>query len=191
MKRLHLNFAEPDSLSSGTKSTTTLLGWLFLVLGLIFVWIVYQDYEQVLIDKKTASGAFGTQAFKLKPIEAPSLNLTDEEQAIFIKQIQQLNQVAKNLRVDWDALFLALESARSHDIDFLQLNVVADKRLILLNGEAKDVLLMTTFLQQLEKKSIFSKIDLQNHTTVNANQNSIKAPIKFTLQLTWREEGMQ
>jgi Tfp pilus assembly protein PilN len=85
----------------------------------------------------------------------------------------------------WDRLFGALESATGPDLSLLALDPAPERRELRLEGEARNLEALLDYMRRVGATPPFVRARLQSH---QASMEDGQRPVRFTLELTWREE---
>lgn len=84
----------------------------------------------------------------------------------------------------WDRLFGALESATGPDLSLLALDPAPERRELRLEGEARNLDALLDYMRRVGATPPFVRAQLQSH---QASQEDGQRPVRFTLELMWRE----
>jgi hypothetical protein len=106
----------------------------------------------------------------------------DQEQ--LSREVTKANEVLRRVALPWGALFQAVETAAPTDVALLAMEPDADKQVLKIVGEAKDVAAMLDYLKTLEGATLFRTVTLQSH---QIQQQDPQRPIRFTLLAAWTE----
>ena len=115
----------------------------------------------------------------LRKAGAPSVR-EGEEQAL---EVQQANEVLRQLSLPWEQLFLTVESVAGNDVSLLALEPDMEKRVVKISGEAKDFVALLNYITRLEAQEVFGPVYLQNHQVQQEDPNR---PVRFALLADWR-----
>lgn len=172
--RLDMDFATPQV--RGRQ-----FGTLLVVAGLVLAAVVYGRYAEVREDHDRWEARLSdTQRLArralpgLVPEAAPSRELAQE--------LRRANQVLDDLTLDWDGLFVDVESAVSADVALLGMQPKAGSGVVLIDGEARDWNALLTFLARLEATPRLSKAHLLTH---EVRRTDPQQPVGFKVQATW------
>lgn len=118
----------------------------------------------------------GHRARALGPVSAEAAR----EQVL---EVQQANQVLRQLSLPWGTLFKAVESAGNKDIALLSMAPDLRKGTVTISAEAKNFDAMLDYIRQLGKREVFGSVLLQNH---QVQQTDPEKPIRFSLLAAWK-----
>jgi hypothetical protein len=90
--------------------------------------------------------------------------------------------VVRQLTLPWEQLFEAVESAGSKHIALLALEPDTEKKLVKINGEARDLAVLLNYITRLEKQEVFGPVYLQSHQVQQGSETSVR----FSLLAVWR-----
>ena len=93
-------------------------------------------------------------------------------------EIKQLEETISILSTPWNTLLTQIEQANQPDIALLSLQPSIKKQTHLLNGEAKNLPAVLSYIKQLEAQSMLEEVYLQKHST---NEVNVSKPIVFTI----------
>lgn len=174
IRALRLDFQQP---AGGRRAWGTLLLGIGAVLG---TWAVLEygtagdelaRWEQRLSDtRRLAKRALPSFAVE----EAPSSALAQE--------LKDANTVLDRLALPWDALFGDIETAVVPDVALLGVQPDARGRLVTLEGEARDLKALLTFLARLDAAPGLADAHLTRH---EIRLNDPNHPLAFTIQAKW------
>lgn len=105
------------------------------------------------------------------------------DEADYGEEIRHANTVLRQLTLPWDQLFDTIETVGGKNVALLSLAPDAEKRLVRISIEAKDVAAALDYLRSLEAREIFQDVQLHNH---HIQLQDPEKPVRFTLQATWR-----
>lgn len=97
--------------------------------------------------------------------------------------IRHANEVVGQLNVPWDALFQAVESADSDQVALLSIEPDAQKQVVKIGGEAKNLAAMLDYVRQLGQQAVFDRVYLQSH---QVQQQDPEKPVRFMVLATWQ-----
>ena len=98
-------------------------------------------------------------------------------------EVQQANQVLRQLSLPWNALFKAVETSAGNDVALLALQPDTQKGTVRISGEAKHLDAVLEFVRQLGAREVFASVFLQNH---QLQQQDPQRPVRFTLLAVWK-----
>ncbi len=102
------------------------------------------------------------------------------------QEVNNANEVLRQLSVPWEALFQAVESSGSEKVTLLALEPDVEKHQVKINGETKNFKALTRYLAQLQEQAVFGSVYLQSH---QVQQQDPDKPVRFSLLATWREKS--
>lgn len=100
-----------------------------------------------------------------------------------ILEVQQANQVLRQLGLPWNALFKALETSAGDGVALLSMEPDTRKGTVSISGEAKDLDAMLDFIRRLGTRDVFTSVFLRNH---QVQQQDPQRPVRFTLVAVWK-----
>lgn len=98
-------------------------------------------------------------------------------------EVQQANQVLRQLTLPWNALFKAVERSAGNDVALLALEPDTQKGTVRISAEAKHLDAVLDFVRQLGTREVFTSVFLQNH---QLQQQDPQKPVRFTLLAAWK-----
>lgn len=98
------------------------------------------------------------------------------------QEIRAANVVIDQLALPWDRLFVDLESAVTGDVALLGVQPDPKNRTVILQGEARDLNALLTFLARLEATPGLRDAHLTQHEIRTKDPNH---PMAFTVQAAW------
>ena len=99
------------------------------------------------------------------------------------QEVEQANQVLRQLSLPWDALFKAVEASGGKDVALLSMEPDVGKGVVKISAEAKNFDAMLEYVRRLGKRDLFESVLLQEH---QVQQNDPEKPIRFSLLAAWR-----
>lgn len=93
-------------------------------------------------------------------------------------EVQHANEVLRKIGMPWDDLFRAVESSASKNVVLLSMEPDMEKRVMKINGEAKDIPSMLEYVTQLGGQEMFASVYLQSHQIQLQSQDR---PVRFAL----------
>lgn len=101
------------------------------------------------------------------------------------QEVNNANDVLRQLSVPWDALFQAVESSAGNKVTLLALEPDIEKQQVKINGETKNFKALTNYITQLQGQDVFGSVYLQSH---QVQQQDPDKPVRFSLLASWREK---
>lgn len=99
-----------------------------------------------------------------------------------VAEIKHANEVLRKITLPWDALFQAVEWSSGKDVALLAMEPDAERRVVKISAEAKNVQALMSYMRHLEEQKIFSSVYLQSHQVQLKNPEK---PVRFTLVASW------
>ncbi len=99
-------------------------------------------------------------------------------------EVEQANQVVRQLDLPWNELLNAVETSEEKSIALLSLEPDLRKGTVKISGEAKDFKALLNYVKQLSTREVFSSVMLQNH---QIRQDDPDKPVRFFLLAHWKE----
>jgi len=99
-------------------------------------------------------------------------------------EVEQANQVVRQLGQPWNALFNAVETSGERSIALLSLAPDPHKGTVKISGEAKDFNALLDYVKQLSTREVFGSVMLQNH---QIQKDDPEKPVRFSLLAHWKE----
>lgn len=101
------------------------------------------------------------------------------------QEVNNANDVLRQLSVPWEDLFQAVESSGGNKATLLALEPDIEKRQVKINGETKNFKALMNYITQLEVQAVFGSVYLQSH---HVQLQDPDKPVRFSLLATWREK---
>lgn len=99
-------------------------------------------------------------------------------------EVKHANEVLRQLTLPWDELFKAVETAAGKEVALLAMEPNAEKHVVKISGEARDLAALLKYITQLEEQEVFGQVYLQSH---QVQQQDPDKPVRFSLLAVWRE----
>lgn len=173
-RALHLDFERP---AGQGRAWGTILLAIGAVLG---SWVVleYRDagdevarWEDKLSDTR-----------RLAKRSLPSFAVEEAPTAALAQELKDANVVLDRLALPWDPLFADIEAAVVPDVALLGVQPDPRARVVNLEGEARDLKALLTFLARLDAAPGLTDAHLTRH---EIRMNDPNRPIAFTIQARW------
>ena len=100
------------------------------------------------------------------------------------QEIKHANEVLNQITLPWDKLFQAVEWSSGKDVALLTIEPDAEKHVVKISGEAKNIEAALNYVQHLSDQEIFNSVYLQNHQVQEQNPEK---PVRFALIATWKD----
>ena len=114
--------------------------------------------------------------------EAPDTRLASLDAQQLRVEVKQANEVLAQLALPWENLFKDIESSEKNHIALLAIEPDAEKRIIKITGEAKDLNAMLGYIRFLQKKESLTGVFLQNH---RVDLQTAEKPVRFAVIASW------
>lgn len=92
------------------------------------------------------------------------------------------NQLIARLQLPWEALFHEIESAQSKDIALLAVQPNAERRSLMLEGEARNASAALDYIVALEAQPSLADVNLVSH---EVRREDAEKPIRFSITAEW------
>lgn len=99
-----------------------------------------------------------------------------------MQEIRHANEVLRQLSLPWQNLFQAVESSASREVTLLGMEPDAEKRIVRISCEARNIAAMLRYIKRLEQRREFGSIYLQSHQIQDQDPEK---PVRFSLFATW------
>lgn len=100
------------------------------------------------------------------------------------QEIKHANEVLNQITLPWDKLFQAVEWSSGKDVALLTIEPDAEKHVVKISGEAKNIEGVLSYVRHLSEQEIFSSVYLQSH---KVQQQNPEKPVRFALVAAWKE----
>lgn len=111
--------------------------------------------------------------------------LTEQEARAQALEVQQANQVLRQLTQPWNVMFAAVEASGDKDVALLSLEPDTQKGTVKITGEAKNLVALLNYANRLAAREVFSNVFLENH---KVQQTDPEKPLRFSLRVVWKRE---
>ncbi|MBI1397106.1 MAG: hypothetical protein GC151_14110 [Betaproteobacteria bacterium] len=173
-RTLRMDFSRP-------RSSGRLLGSILLVAGIATGALLYGEYADLQAERaRWADRLADTQRLARRAL--PSLAAEEAPSREVALEIGRANEVLDQLNLGWDRLFGDIESAVTPDVAMLGIQPNPRARSVTIDGEAKDLNGLLTFLARLEGTSSMDRVFLASHEVRTSDP---QRPIDFKIQATW------
>lgn len=98
------------------------------------------------------------------------------------EEIQRAKVVVQQLLLPWDRLFAAIEASDRKGIALLSIQPDAEKRVIVIGGEAKNFEVMLDYIRQLEHSRSLVRVHLTTH---EVQKKDPQHPVRFRIAAEW------
>lgn len=106
-----------------------------------------------------------------------------DEQKITPSDLAYMNEVLKRLNLPWDSLFQVFEKTAGEQVTLTSLQPEAAKETIRIGGEASNLYAVLRYLEELQKQSFFSEVNLVEHEIA---QKAGQKPVRFQIVARWK-----
>jgi len=174
MRALHLDFEHAPGRN---------LPWstILLALGAVLATWVVLEYGSVSDELKRWEDKL-SDTRRLAKRSLPSFATEEAPTAELAQELKAANAVLDQLSLPWDAVFADVEAAVIPDIALLGVQPDPRARLVNLEGEARDLTALLTFLARLEAAPALGEVHLKRHEIRLSDPNH---PLAFTIQARW------
>ena len=151
---------------------------LFLAMGVLaLVDIYYQGLNEKIGYWESKSG---------QVLKAAKRQMTNSPREIsdMALEITHANDVLNQITLPWDKLFQAVEWSSGKDVALLTIEPDAEKHVVKISGEAKNIAAVLNYVRHLSEQEIFNSVYLQSHQVQEQNPEK---PVRFALVAAWRE----
>jgi hypothetical protein len=100
-------------------------------------------------------------------------------------QLAAAKGVLRQLSLPWGGLFRAVESTDAKTVALLAIQPNAEKRTVLLQGEAKSLEHALDYVRKLEQSGPLANVHLTSH---RIEQQDPQKPVRFTLAADWERQ---
>jgi hypothetical protein len=97
-------------------------------------------------------------------------------------ELQLSNRIIDKLNMPWDALFTAIETTADKQAILLGVEPDAERREVVLTGEAKDATAMLSYIRELRSAPVLKNAYLTAH---QINLQDPQRPVHFTIDANW------
>lgn len=101
-------------------------------------------------------------------------------------EIRRANEVILQLDLPWGPLFEAVEASSHETVALLVIQPDAQKRMVSLAAEAKDMPSAVAYVKRLGREPILSDTHIINHQVQEQDPDK---PLRFSVQAAWREKA--
>jgi hypothetical protein len=101
------------------------------------------------------------------------------------QEVNNANEVLRQLSVPWEELFQALELAGGNTVTLLALEPNVESRQVKISGESKNFKALMNYLTRLQEQPVFGSIYIQSH---QVQVRTSDKPVHFSILATWREK---
>jgi Tfp pilus assembly protein PilN len=156
-------------------------GTILLAVGAIVGTWVALEYGAVSDELARWEGKL-SDTRRLAKRSLPSFNVDEAPSAALAQELKDANVVLERLTLRWDELFSDIEGAVVPDVALLGVQPDVRGRLVVLEGETRDLKALLTFLARLEAAPGLADVHLKRH---EIRLTDASRPIAFTIQAKW------
>lgn len=98
-------------------------------------------------------------------------------------EIKHANEVLQQLSLPWGELFQAIESSSGKQVALLAMEPDAEKHVVKISGEAKNIAAVLDYIKMLAAQDVFSSVYLQSH---QIQLQDPEKPVRFALLAAWK-----
>lgn len=176
MRRLRLKFPYTGQQTSPIDYSLLLLGLLFLATTVMHLKSLMEEtsYWEAQVDR------FEHLQQQKRAPRTSSPRASQESQ----QELKQAREIMKQLNLPWEMLFDSLEYAVTKDIALLSVQPSVANQSIRINGEARNLVALTDFVEAIEREAFFENAHILNYKIKQENPHR---PILFSLITSWIE----
>lgn len=100
------------------------------------------------------------------------------------QEVKHANEVLNQITLPWEKLFQAVEWSSGRDVALLTIEPDAEKHVVKISGEAKNIPAVLSYLKHLAEQEIFESVYLQSHQVQEQNPEK---PVRFALVAAWKQ----
>lgn len=150
--------------------------WLLLAVGLVAAAEVFVGWQGL---REEASALDRRPVRRAAP--APRAPVSEAEQ----RELDAARQVLQALALPWEPLFRSVEAVVDRDTALLALEPDAARRVVRIEGEARNALAAIAFVQRLESAPALEGVHLLSH---QVRADVAERPVQFVAAATWRQQ---
>ena len=151
------------------------IGFALLAAGLLLLVYAVMHYRALAAESalwEVKAGVSQTAPAEVNARSATEISL----------EIGHANEVLHKLGLPWDQLFNAIESSSSKQIALLAMEPDAEKRVVKISGEAKDIGAVLDYIRRLSAQQVLRNVYLQSH---QIQLQDPEKPVRFVLLASW------
>jgi hypothetical protein len=175
-QKLDLDYVEHQAFSVTTISPWTLALCLF---GLLMTLVVINQVAMLENEAKAVESILQAKSRTQQKKHTQSAPVAVYSEA----ELKLIRQTASELGTPWDPLLTGLENINMKEVALLLFEPNKKKQQILLTGQAKNIAIMLSYVEEVSKLPMLSKVYLQNHMI---DLNDPYKPVSFTIVATWQ-----
>jgi hypothetical protein len=159
------------------------LGVGVLVAALVLLAVLAGRYQALVAESRVWDGQADRIARHSGRGTPVPRQLTEQAMRAQILEVNQVNQVVRELAVPWSALFNAVDASGGEGIALLSLEPDTQKGTVKISGEARDLNVLLAYVKQLASRDVFGGVLLQSH---QVRQDVAEQPVRFSLLARWK-----
>ncbi len=156
-------------------------GTILLAVGAVLATWVALEYGSVSDELARWEGKL-SDTRRLAKRALPSFAVEAAPSTELAQELKAANAVLDRLALPWDQLFAQVEGSVIPDIALLGIQPDPRSRLVNIQGEARDLTALLTFLARLEAAPALADVHLKRH---EIRQNDPNRPFAFVIQARW------
>ncbi len=168
---INLELTQPPRLAFNSTDVFMLLVSLLLS-G--FVWQQYQAQQA------NAAALLKVISQQTLPKSAAVQNVSN---TVATADLKQVSVIVESLVTPWQDLLFAIEQADMPDIALLSIDPNIKKQQVSLTGEAKNLQIVLSYIEQLELQTALHEVYLQKHMV---EETDISKPVTFGVVAKWK-----
>ena len=99
-------------------------------------------------------------------------------------EVKHANEVLNQITLPWEKLFQAVEWSSGKDVALLTIEPDAEKHVVKISGEAKNITAVLGYISHLSGQEMLSGVYLQSHEVQLQNPEK---PVRFSLVAAWKD----
>lgn len=149
-------------------------GWLVGAVGLAIAIDALSTYHARVDELARRTESVRLQVGHTRPAETLS---TDSQ-----REYDAARRLLSEMALPWESLFRTIEVSLGKDVALLGLEPDAQRRSLLISGEARNYLALLSFVARLNGGPVLSRVHLVEHA---ARKDMPEQPLRFTLMANW------
>jgi hypothetical protein len=151
------------------------LGWMILIVGLAALAVLFGTHR--MLTEET-----GAHRATIKRVEALLPGAGTPKSRGNDAALAAARQVIERSKLPWTGLFAALEQADDKDVALLEVKPEANRRLVKIHGEARNLAGMLAFHRRLQQSDGLSQVALVDHVV---STETPEKPVRFHIVASW------
>jgi hypothetical protein len=152
--------------------------WRLALLGLGCIAIALVTWETTDLTRRIDKAEVQLRGMAGSGAPAPGV-------AVAAEDMRQANDILQQLVTPWGELFRAVEAAKDDAVAVLSLQPDTGRRVLRIDGEARNMDALLVFIGRLENSRNFKQVLLYNH---EIRLDDPERPVRFGLSATWTEQ---